>query len=188
MAIDEARKKKTAWQIGFGLTGAIVLIFAVPVINTAYDLYKEGFLSKENQTEYSGTSMKNMRAMHQAVMLYYEAEGMLPHAAGWMDAAKTYVKTADLLEGEEMKKFINPNLASKDGVFGYAMNLELSEAYTDEVEDPAQTPMIFDSGDTSWNAFGLPGKIAPDPELPGGNKTVTVEGNVVELKDLLNKD
>ena len=179
------KRKKRACLIGCGLIGAVSLVFLFPIWQVAIDAWEAGFFEKVEQGEYDGSSMENMKALHQATMLYYEAEGMMPHAAGWMDAAKTYVKTADLLEGEEMKKFVNPNFAPGPDVYGYAMNSELSEAYLDELEDPARTPMIFDSADTRWNAHGLPQEIAPDPELPGGNHAVTVEGNVVELRELL---
>ena len=182
------KRKKRACLIGCGLIGAVSLVFLFPIWQVAIDAWEAGFFEKVEQGEYNGTSMENMKALYQATMLYYESEGAMPHAAGWMDAAKTYVKTADLLEREEMKKFVNPNVPAGPGVFGYAMNSELSEAYLDELEDPARTPMIFDSADTSWNAHGLPSEIAPDPELPGGNRAVTVEGNVTELRKLLDKD
>ncbi len=181
------KRKKRACLIGCGLAVAVSLIFIVPILQVAKDAWDAGFFEKVVQGEYDGSSMENLKALHQATMLYYEAEGVMPHASGWMDAAKTYVRTADLLEGEEMKKFVNANLPAGPGVFGYAMNSELSEAYLDELEDPARTPMIFDSADTSWNAHGLPWEIAPDPELPGGNRAVTVEGSVVELRKLLGK-
>ena len=182
------KRRKRAWLVGCGVAVAVSLVFLFPLWQVAIDAYNAGFFETVEQGEYDGSSMENMKALHQATMLYYEAEGAMPHAAGWMDAAKTYVKTADLLEGEEMKKFVNPNFEPGPGVFGYAMNSELSEAYLDELEDPARTPMIFDSADTSWNAHGLPWEIAPDPELPGGNRAVTVEGNVVKLRELLDKD
>lgn len=185
MALDVRKKKKRAWLIVFGVAGAVGLVFLVPIVQVAIDAYNAGFFDESEQGEYDGTSMDNMRSLYQATMLYYEAEGAMPHASGWMDAAKSYVRTADLLEGEEMKKFVNPNFPPGPGVYGYAMNSVLSEAYLDELEDPARTPMIFDSGDTRWNAFGLPSNIAPNPELPGGNKAVTAEGNVVELRELL---
>ena len=180
-------RRKRAWLVGCGLAGAVSLVFLFPIWQVLIDASEAGFFERVEQGEYDGSSMENMKALYQATMLYYEAEGVLPHAAGWMDAAKTYVKTADLLEGEGMKKFVNPNFDPAPDVFGYAMNSELSEAYLDELDDPARTPMIFDSADTSWNAHGLPSEIAPDPELPGGNRAVTVEGNVVELRELLGK-
>ena len=185
MADDVNRlKKKRAWQIGCGLAAVIGLVLAWPVLKLLKNAYDEGFFDRAEKIEYNATSIENMKALWQAMELYHVSEGEYPHASGWMDAAKPYLKTADLLDGEEMKKLVNPNLPASEDVFGYAMNSELSQAYKDEVEDPARTPLIFDSGDTSWNAFGLPGEIAPDPELPGGNRAVTVDGAVVLLREL----
>jgi hypothetical protein len=190
MSIDaKKRKRRKVWLI-------VLVVLLLPVIlfprltyftlNAAYDLIR---FAKEDddvkQHKYSATSMENLKALHQAVSLYYESEGVLPEASGWMDAAKTYVRTNDLKKGEEMKKFVNPRIPAGDGVFGYAFNSALSMVYMDEVKDPASTPMIFESKDTKWNAFGDPRDLQPDPELSGGNNAVTVEGNAVLLRDLL---
>ncbi len=189
MAIDARKKKKrrTVWLL---IAGAIIVpgvIFGGPIINAFMDLWRGGFLDATEQHKYSATSMENLKALHQAVSLYYESEGVLPEANGWMDAAKTYVRTNDLKKGEEMKKFVNPRFPVGEGVFGYAFNSALSMKYLDEIEDPGKTPMIFESKDTKWNAFGDPAMLQPDPELGGGNQAVTADGNAVRLKDLLSK-
>lgn len=188
---DEAKRKKRKriWLIVLGLLLLPVVLFP----KTTY--YRVNFLidaigfarSAEDvkKHDYSGSSMENLRALHQAISLYYESEGVYPDAAGWMDAAKGYVKTADLKKGEEMKKFVNPRIPEAEGVFGYAFNIALSMGYREDVADPAGTALIFESKDTKWNAHGEPALLQPDPELDGGNNAVTVEGNAVPLKQLL---
>ncbi len=189
MSIDAKKKKRRkVWLI-------VLVVLLLPVIlfprrtyylfNAFFDLQKSGAFDAVTQHKYSATSMENLKALHQAVSLYYESEGVLPEASGWMDAAKTYVRTNDLKKGEEMKKFVNPRVPAGNGVFGYAFNSALSKVYMDEVKDPASTPMIFESKDTKWNAFGDPKDLQPDPELSGGNNAVTVDGNAVLLRDLL---
>lgn len=188
---DEAKRKKRKriWFIVLGLLLLPVVLFPKTTyyrINAAIDLVRFAGKSKEpKKHDYSGTSMENLRALHQAVSLYYESEGIYPDANGWMDAAKGYVKTADLKKGEEMKKFVNPRIPEGEGVFGYAFNAALSMGYREDVADPASTALIFESKDTKWNANGDPATLQPDPELDGGNNAVTVEGNAVPLKQLL---
>lgn len=182
---DEAKKKKRrkAWLIVLGVLLLPVVIFPKRTyyfLNAAVDLVR--FAQEDDDVkkrEYSATSMENLKALHQAVMLYYESEGVMPEASGWMDAAKTYVKTNDLKKGEEMKKFINPRIPAGEGVFGYAFNDLLSQVYKEDV--PGETVMIFESSDTSWNAHGDPAALTPDPELPGGHNAVTVDGSVVPV-------
>ena len=188
--MDEKRRllKKRIWYSILAVFGVLVIVKGVPLLDVFLDFKREGFLDKQEMRTYDGTSIDNMRALHGAVMLYYADEGAMPPASGWMDAAEKYVHTADLLEGEALKKFVNPNLAPGPDVFGYAMNSQLSQIYIEELEDPGNTVMIFDSADTSWNAHGLPSDMAPSPELPGGNRAITVEGAVVRLGDVIEDD
>lgn len=184
MPTHKKKRRKVVW-IGVGIVAVVGGYFLWPVVNAYLDIEGAGFLDAQKQHKYSGTSMENLKALHQAVSLYYESEGIYPDASGWMDAAKGYVKTADLKKGEEMKKFVNPRLPEGEGVFGYAFNSALSMGYREDVADPAGTAMIFESKDTKWNANGDPEALQPDPELDGGNNAVTVEGNAVPLTKLL---
>lgn len=193
MGMDIAQKKKRrrrAWLIVLVVLLLPVVLFpkrAYYTVNAFVDLYRAGTMDAQKQHKYSATSMENLKALYQAVSLYYESEGVMPEAAGWMDAAKTYVRTADLKKGEEMKKFVNPRLREGEGIYGYAFNSALSLAYREDIEDPATTPMIFESKDTRWNAHGEPSMLQPDPELEGGNQTITADGSVIALKELVEK-
>ncbi len=172
-------KKALLWTLG--ILGVLILGVAIwlgPVIS---DFAKAGFFEKQAERTYDGTKMEDLKNIHQALMLYHESEGILPSASGWMDAAWRRLQTADMSEDEAKKKLQAEGVA--EGEYGYAMNEDVAEMYTGDIENPAETPLVFDSSKTGWNAHGKPGELAPDPERPGGNKAVTVEGNVVDLKD-----
>lgn len=131
---------------------------------------RAGFFEKAEQQTYEGTSADNLRALHTALMLYQESEGQLPQAAGWMDAAKTYVRTADLLPGQEMRKFVHPDNEGKDQAFGYAMNPDAESKPTAEL--PPTTVLLFESEDPAWNAHAQP---------EGQGLAITLAGEVIDL-------
>jgi hypothetical protein len=190
MPLDPKKKKKrrTVWLIVLAILVLPWIFFPKTLyysINLAIDANREGFFDKQKQHKYSATSMDNLRALFQATQLYYEANEAMPGADYWMDDLSLYVKTADLKKGEAVKKFVNPRMPAGEGVFGYAFNATLGGAWMENIEDPAATPLIFESKDTEWNANGDPKALQPDPELSGGNHAVTVDGNVVLLRDLL---
>jgi hypothetical protein len=186
MPLDPKKKKRRiTWLIVAIAVIVPGVIFGGPVINVLVDAWRAGFLDAQKQHKYSATSMENLKALFQATLLYYEANEAMPGADYWMDDLSLYIKTADLKKGEAVKKFINPRVTPGEGVFGYAFNEPLSGAWRENIEDPAATTLIFESEDTKWNANGDPKTLQPDPELPDGNQAVTVEGNVVLLRDLL---
>lgn len=145
-------------MIGCGLTVTVIFtalaIWLGPVLA---DFRRAGFLdSVPEKRAYEGTSIENLRAMHTALMLYHDSEGQFPEASGWMDAARPYVKTADLADGEELKKFQNPGLGGGSNVFGYAMNDAASAMYIDDIEEPSRTPLVYETDEPEWNAHGTP--------------------------------
>lgn len=155
---------------------------------TLYDFYKAGFfegvLSEKELRTYQGTSKDNLRALHLALSLYHDSEGQFPHAEGWMDAIKPYIRTGDMKEEEAMKKLVNPLIRpSKDGVYGYAMNDAASAKYEEDVENPDLTPLIFDSSETGRNAHGKPEELLPQPERQGGNLGISISGELLEFDD-----
>ena len=182
--MDEKRRllKKRIWYSALAVVGVLVLTWAGLALDAYFDIKGTGLLDEQEMRTRDGTSIDNMRTLHNALMQYYENEGAMPSASSWMDAAENYIHAADLPESEALKVFVNPNLPAGSGVFGYAMNSELSGIYIEGLED---TVMIFESTDTSWNAHGSPSDMAPSPELPGGNKAITVEGTVVRLDDVI---
>ncbi len=169
------------------LVGVIVALWLWigPLLTTAS---RRGFLDRTEMRQYEGNTMENLRRIHTALLQYEASEGQLPHANAWMDAAWRRLQTADMSEEEAKKILRSPSVyESNPTAFGYAFNENLSEMFTGDVESPSRTPLIFDSSDLTWNAFGNPAQLAPSPARPGGNLTVTVEGNVIKLTDLLKR-
>lgn len=169
------------------LLGIIIAlwIWLGPLLKTAQ---KIGAFDPQVTRKYQGSSVDNLKAVHTALMLYQESEGQLPNADSWMDAAWPRLKTADLSEDEAKKKLKSPSLWETNPVaFGYAFNDVCSAKHSEDIADPKTTPLVFDSSDLTWNAHGSPAQLSPEPARPEGNYTVTVEGNVVKLADILRK-
>lgn len=184
---ENKRKRRKVRLIVLAVLVSPVLIFSKQIyyaVNALADAQRAGMLDATKQHKYQGSVEDNLKALYTAIKLYEESEGALPNAEGWMDAAKNYVRTNDLKKGEEMKKFVNPRISGKEGEFGFAFNSKLSGAYSDEVKDPKNTPLIFESTDRAWNASGSPAQKQPSPPLDGGNWVVTVDGTVTTLDKL----
>lgn len=174
-----------------GCLGVLVGVIAAlwfwigPLLTTAS---KRGFFDKTEMRTYEGNTMENLRRIHTALLQYEASEGQLPFANSWMDAAWRRLQTADMSEEEAKKILKSPSLyRDNPTAYGYAFNESLSNMFTGDVESPARTPLVFDSSDLTWNAFGNPAQLAPSPPRAGGNYTVTVEGNVLKLTDLLKR-
>lgn len=167
------------------LVGFILALwwFVGPALTVA-----SGYIEPQTKRQWQGTSMENLKAIHTALSLYQESEGALPPADRWMDAIATRLKTADLTTEEAEKKLRSPSVARDNPLaFGYAFMAELEGKYMADIENPAQTPLVFDSRDLTRNAHGDPVQLKPDPPRPEGNLTVTVDGQVVRLDSLLSK-
>jgi hypothetical protein len=187
MAEDE--KNPRARRMIFGCLGIFVgvtvalYIWVGPLLLTAK---KKGFFDPQVKRKYKGDSMTNLKNIHTAVMLYQESEGQLPFANSWMDGTWRRLQTGDMEEEEAKKQLKSPSVAADNPLaFGYAFNEILSGKYSDDVPEPDKTPMVFDSSDLTWNAFGNPAQLAPSPPRPEGNYAVTITGNVVKLDTIL---
>jgi hypothetical protein len=173
----------------FGCLGLLIgLIVALylwigPLFMTAT---KRGFLDPQVKRNYEGNSMTNLKDIHTALMLYQESEGQLPYAESWMDATWPRLQTGDMPESEAKRKLKSPSLFKENPqAYGYAFNENLSGKHTADVPEPDQTPLVFDSSDLTWNAYGNMVQLAPNPARPEGNLSVTASGNVLKLVDLL---
>jgi len=170
--------KGKGWLVAGGFLLAVVAVLWVwlgPLVSAAL---KAGFLEKaEDRTLKAGQTQTNLKAMHQAILMYSESEGVLPDVSGWMDAAYTRLKTADLKE-EEAKK----QMKAMDGLgpdeYGYAMNQELSgkDPYDEKLKD---TVLLFESQSLDWNAKGIPEKDAAMGRQAQG---ITLSGDLKPLK------
>lgn len=187
--MTEEDKNPRGRRMMFGCLGILIgmiVAFAIwlgPLFLTAK---KRGFLDPQVKRTYEGNTMDNLKNIHTAIMLYQESEGQLPFANSWMDGTWRRLQTGDMVEEEAKKQLKSPSVYMDNPLgFGYAFNEILSGKYVDEVEDPDATPLVFDSSDISWNAFGNPAQLAPTPPRPEGNFAVTVSGSVVKLETIL---
>jgi len=106
--------------------------------------------------KYTAGNETNLKALQTALMLYHESEGQFPQAAGWMDAIEPRIRTFDMELSEAKKKLVRPDLAGKEGEFGYALNDAASGKYKDDVGGKAI--LVFESKATARNAHGDPAK------------------------------
>lgn len=198
--MSEANSRKTiVKRVVWGIVAAVVLFGGWWIYNAFKVVNALGILDKTQMRQYQGDTMDNLKATWTAISLYQDSEGGFPMADSWMDSIQPYLKTADLTPEEAEKKLKNP-LVTKDNPtgFGYAYNESLQGKYwipdgepkkddPECVQDPAKTPLVFDSSDLTKNAHGSPDVLAPNPERPGGNQTVTVSGTVEALDTLLGR-
>jgi len=168
------RRAKIVW-------GSLLGIVAVGTgVNYAYGnpigivlgLVRKGVLEKIPEREYNATNEANLQALRTAMILYHDSEEQFPASSGWMDAVKISLRTNDLKDGEEQKKLRIPG--AKEGEFGYGMNDAISGKYRDDL--PADTVIIFESKNRSWNAHG-------DPKKDGAGSGITLDGKIVKLAE-----
>lgn len=157
---------------------ACLAVLAIPVlfygywgIRLAVAAKNNGFLDAPAKREYTGDTVKNLKAIHTALMLYQDSEGALPQASSWMDAAWSRLQTADMEEDEAKKKLKSTGITA-DTEYGYGFNDAISGKHT--LDLPDETVLVFESKDLAWNAHGK----AANP----GAKAITVTGKIVDLK------
>lgn len=166
--------------IWFGaVPGLLVLGLAIWLGPTVSAAVRAGFLDKaEDRVIEEGQTLSSLKTIHQAIIMYSESEGVLPDAAGWMDAAYTRLKTADLPESEA-KKQLKAGKGLAEDEYGFAMNDALSGK--DPFEAGLQDDfLIFESSSLEWNAKGSP--TGPEASEKEGAVGITLEGSVRPLK------
>lgn len=172
---DQLPNRRRSVLVGCGIAGLVIvgglLIWLGPVLKA---FWSEGFFDKPPMRAYQGDSKANLRAIYQAMQLYYDSEGQYPYAEGWMDAAWSRLRTADMTEEEAKKKLRRPGLT--DG-FGYGFNAAFGAKIKSDVADPAKTPLVFESQSTDWNHSGDPKADG----LPNG-ASISAEGTLLGTK------
>ena len=118
---------------------------------------------------------KNLSALYVAMKAAHDSDGTFPKSDGWMDKLLPRLRTNTLKQGAENEKFVDPAAGGKPGEYGFAMNDAASEKYIDDIKDK-ETPLVFQSTDTKWNAHGDPAKIGRK-----GGIGISVEGKIVRL-------
>lgn len=170
------RAKRWLWVggIAFVVLGIPAIIFG-PTIVDLWPTISEAIKEPEMH-EYTGTTTKNLKAMHTAFTQFHDSEERYPDATKWMDEVKNYIKTGDLTEEEAAKKLMNPRFGTKAGQYGFAMNSELSKKYKGDIKDP-KTILVYETSDLKRNASGKPGKLSQTDAGIG----ITISGDIVPL-------
>ncbi len=172
-------KAKRAVKVALSLIAFALLVLTFWLGPVLRAFWKGGFLDPAVTRKYQGTSLENLRALHQAMMLYHDSEERFPESSGWMDAIKNYLKTADLSEEDAMKKLVNPLIRPPSKtVFGYSMNDAMGAKFKGDIKDPSRAILLFDGLKTGWNAHGNPARDEARPPRPGGNRCITVDGRI----------
>lgn len=118
----------------------------------------------------SNACMENLKKLSTGLIVYAEDyDGKLPPASQWGDAIRPYTAA------ESEKVYRCPSVA-KSG-YGYAMNSRLSRQSLKALPNAAQTPMLYDSSNLSWNAHD-PLTSLPNPPRHRGNNLAFADGHV----------
>jgi hypothetical protein len=131
--------------------------------------------SNEAKQGWTPDTAKNLKALHTGMMLQHESDGQFPRSDKWMDEIIIRVRMETLKKGAEKEKFVDPAAGGRPGAYGFAMNDLASEKYKDDLPGK-NTPIIFQSTDTSWNAHGDPARIGRK-----GGIGIAVDGSQVRL-------
>jgi hypothetical protein len=107
-------------------------------------------------------SMKRLKMLGTATLIYAGDHDDFLLAAGWMDDIEPYVKAS--------RPFHSPIFDSDLTKFGYALNQELAGIHGSAIESPSQTIMLFDSTNLSKSAIE-PTSTRPSPGRYSGYNT-----------------
>ena len=151
----------------------------VPAVRGLLDAMKDAGKTRDYEP---GACLDNLKELSASLMLYLESNDAYPPADRWMDEISLYLHAGDLSEEDQQKKLRCPDLEYDEDVYGYAFNSELSSVWADEVEDPADTPVIYDSENLERNAHD-PFTSLPKEPRAGGNNAIWADGSVRQVPD-----
>jgi len=175
MARKGLGKKLGIGCLGVLLVAAGIIAFSEPG-KALQDVWRSGALQAKvmpaSERTYDPSSEGNLKAIHTALLLYHDSEEKFPEANGWMDAIKERIRADDMSQEESQKKLIRPDLLSKDGQSGYALNTKAGGKYKDDVGN-AQTILVYESKQTARNAAG-------DPATDRDGYAITIDGTVLK--------
>ncbi len=180
------KKRKPLWKrvvlFSFIFVFAAVFYWIFPLLTPLFNILQ---IQCSPKRQYDPQAcIENMKNLSSALQLYMEANDNYPPAEVWMDELSNYLRTDDLTPGDQQKKLQCPDLARTDpNAYGYAYNAQIAEKWTDEIEDPANTPAIYDSTKTGRNAHDkLPFESLPKTPREGGNNVIWADGHVSPVK------
>lgn len=170
------RRRKRIILLAGGLIVAALVVWLwpfLPKIPALLDLY----VFKKQRVYVGATSAQNLAEMSKALSLYIESEGAYPPKEEWMDRLLLFMRADDMAKEEQLKKFMAPD--STNGEFGYAFYGELSGKWAWEIENPAATPVIYDSSKQERNAYDVRAfESLPSPPRNSENMALWADGSV----------
>lgn len=126
------------------------------------------------QSSYAVSREANLKAIYTAMMLAHDSDGQFPDASSWMDAIKTRLRTTDLPESEAVRKLMNPRHGGPKE-WGYAINPAVAGKFQEDIKNPDETPLIYESRQTQWNASG-----DPRSDLMDQGWAISVSGKILK--------
>lgn len=176
-AAPTRKSRKGCWIALSVVALAIVGVgtFYGPAVADFLKVYGIESLTKPERHKYRASSEGNLKAIYQSLILHHDSEGQFPDAKVWMDSIENRLKTNDLAKGEEKKKLIRPDLLGKPNKYGYAINEQVAGKYIDDVPNPSQTPLIYESKQEMRNAFG-------DPATDRDGIAIAVDGTILQTE------
>lgn len=142
---------------------------------TVVGLQQRGFFEKPpEKEEYHGNVDDNLHALYTAMNQAHDSDGQYPEKEKWMDAISNRLQTSTMKDGEGEKKLHDPS--AKSG-YGFAFNKAVAGKYKGDLKAPESLVLIYQSKQTSKNAFGDP---KTDFE-PNRNHAISVTGKILKL-------
>ncbi len=123
----------------------------------------------KREAERRNDCLSNVKNLNTALLIYAaEHDQHLPPADRWMDELARYgAVMADLLRCP----------GAPDLEYGYAFNANLSGVNLDDIDNPAEIVLIFDSNLGTRNAAGGPEAVADPPRHNDGNNYGFADGH-----------
>ncbi|MCL6623135.1 MAG: hypothetical protein K6T17_00780 [Fimbriimonadales bacterium] len=172
-------RKVFLWLILLVLVLAGIWLF--PVLKLGWTYLSALRTASEQRVYTPGACLDNLKQLGSAFALYLEAEGAYPPAEKWMDEISRYLRAGDLPKEEQEKKLRCPDLPYDPNTYGYAFFRSLSGKWKDEIPEPENQVVVFDSTNLSRNANDDLESV-PDPPRPGGNNALYADGRAGPVK------
>ena len=101
-------------------------------------------------------------------------DGRLPPADRWMDELQPFIPREDVLQCPALKE-------KKPKAYGYAMNGDLSLASVNDVAEPGNAPLVFDSVLLVLNAYSGYYGLPDTPRHSNRNNVAYADGHAKGL-------
>ena len=142
MRLTESASSAWIWR-AVGCSGLVMLgMWALGLLlGTAF--------APVRQLGQSATCQANVFRLARAQLIYADDyDEKLPVASNWMDRTMSYVV-------EERRLHCPTVSAQGERFYGYAMNPEMDGKARSKIDNPDETPLLYDSVRLEWSAVGL---------------------------------